>query len=70
LRHVLSLTTVRPTGRRNGPAHLIGWRFWAVVLGFFGCIWISLFVLNSDVLLVGLLVVFAVGAIFLRITGT
>jgi hypothetical protein len=46
------------------------WRFWAVVLGFFGCIWISLFVLNSDVLLVGLLVVFVVGAIFLRITGT
>ena len=49
---------------------LTSWRFWAVVLGFVGCIWISLFVLNSDVLLVGLLVVFAVGAIFLRITGT
>jgi hypothetical protein len=49
---------------------LTSWRFWAVVLGFVGCIWISLFVLNSDVLLVGLFVVFVVGAIFLRITGT
>lgn len=45
---------------------LAGWvRFLAVLLGFFGCIWVSLFVFNSTELFLGLLVAGVVGGLFL-----
>jgi uncharacterized membrane-anchored protein YitT (DUF2179 family) len=42
-----------------------GLQFLAVLLVFFGCIWVSLFALNSSALFIALVIVAVVGAILL-----
>lgn len=44
---------------------LTSWRFWVVLLSFFGCTWVSLFVLNSSELFSVLLIAAGLASIFL-----